>query len=44
MAALVTAAAAIGGFVRIDMESSQYTDRTLALVTRLIANTGPAAP
>lgn len=32
---LVKAAAAIGGFVRIDMESSQYTDRTLALVTRL---------
>jgi proline dehydrogenase len=35
VAALVKAAAAIGGFVRIDMESSQYTDRTLALVTRL---------
>jgi proline dehydrogenase len=35
VAALVQAAAAIGGFVRIDMESSQYTDRTLALVTRL---------
>ena len=35
--ALVKAAAAIGGFVRIDMESSQYTDRTLALVTRLHA-------
>ena len=33
--ALVSAAAAIGGFVRIDMEASQYTDRTLALVTRL---------
>jgi proline dehydrogenase len=33
--ALVSAAAAIGGFVRIDMESSQYTDRTLALVSRL---------
>lgn len=33
--ALVKAAAAIGGFVRIDMESSQYTDRTLAMVTRL---------
>ena len=29
------AAEAIGGFVRIDMESSQYTDRTLDLVTRL---------
>jgi proline dehydrogenase len=35
VAALVKAAAAIGGFVRIDMESSQYTDRTLALVTLL---------
>jgi len=35
VAALVKAAAAIGGFVRIDMESSQYTDRTLTLVTRL---------
>lgn len=33
--ALVKAAAAIGGFVRIDMESSEYTDRTLAIVTRL---------
>jgi proline dehydrogenase len=35
VAALVKAATAIGGFVRIDMESSQYTDRTLTLVTRL---------
>jgi proline dehydrogenase len=35
VAVLVKAAAAIGGFVRIDMEASQYTDRTLALVTRL---------
>jgi proline dehydrogenase len=34
VSALVKAAAAIGGFVRIDMESSQYTDRTLALVKR----------
>jgi proline dehydrogenase len=33
VAALVKAAAAIGGFIRIDMESSQYTDRTLALAT-----------
>ncbi|MDP9055587.1 MAG: proline dehydrogenase family protein [Acidobacteriota bacterium] len=33
--ALVKAAAEIGGFVRFDMESSRYTDRTLALVTRL---------
>jgi proline dehydrogenase len=35
VAALVKAASDIGGFVRIDMESSRYTDRTLALVTRL---------
>ena len=35
VAALVKAAAAIGGFIRIDMESSEYTERTLALVTRL---------
>ena len=33
--ALVRAAASVGGFVRIDMESSQYTDRTLELVRRL---------
>lgn len=32
---LVKAAAAIGGFIRIDMESSPYTDRTLALVRQL---------
>ncbi|HEX4278902.1 MAG TPA: proline dehydrogenase family protein [Bryobacteraceae bacterium] len=37
VAALVKAAAAIGGFVRFDMESSQYTDRTLSLVTRIHA-------
>lgn len=35
VAALVKKAAAIGGFVRFDMESSPYTDRTLAMVTRL---------
>ena len=35
VAALVQAAAAIGGFVRIDMESSEYTDRTVSLVERL---------
>lgn len=35
VAALVKAAAEIGGFVRIDMESSQYTNRALAMVTRL---------
>ena len=33
--ALVKAAAAINGFVRIDMESSEYTDRTLAMVRQL---------
>lgn len=35
VAALVETAAATGGFVRVDMESSAYTDRTLALVRRL---------
>jgi proline dehydrogenase len=40
VAALVKAAAGIGGFVRIDMEASQYTDRTLSLVTRLHAQYG----
>jgi proline dehydrogenase len=40
VALLVKAAAAIGGFVRIDMESSQFTDRTLAMVTRLHAHSG----
>jgi proline dehydrogenase len=38
--ALVKTAAAIGGFVRIDMESSQFTDRTLGMVTRLHAQSG----
>ncbi len=33
--ALVKTAAALGGFVRVDMEGSAYTDRTLALVSRL---------
>jgi len=32
---LVQTAAAIGGFVRIDMEGSAYTDRTLDLVRRI---------
>ncbi len=32
---LVGEAAAVGGFVRIDMESSQYTDRTLGIAGRL---------
>jgi len=35
VAALVGTAAEIGGFIRVDMESSRYTDRTVALVTRL---------
>lgn len=35
VAMLVETAARIGGFVRIDMESSQYTDRTLGIVKRL---------
>ncbi len=34
---LVRQAAAMGNFVRVDMESSEYTDRTLALVTDLHA-------
>ena len=33
--ALVEAAAKLGGFVRIDMESSDYTDRTIAMAMRL---------
>ena len=32
---VVELAAAIGGFVRIDTESSAYTERTISLVTRL---------
>jgi proline dehydrogenase len=40
VAQLVERAAAIGGFVRIDMEASQYTDRTLGIVTRLHARFG----
>lgn len=35
VAALVQVAARTGGFVRIDMESSEYTDRTLEVVRRL---------
>ncbi len=35
VSALVQAAAGIGGFVRIDMEGSAYTDRTLDLVRRV---------
>jgi proline dehydrogenase len=37
---LVSRAAACGTFVRIDMESSEYTDRTLDLVTDLHARYG----
>jgi proline dehydrogenase len=39
---LVERAAALGGFVRIDMESSAYTDRTLALARTLHALHGAA--
>ncbi len=37
---LVSTAAKFGTFVRIDMESSEYTDRTLAIVRDLHAETG----
>jgi proline dehydrogenase len=37
---LVARAAEIKGFVRIDMESSQYTDRTLGIVRRLFEKYG----
>ena len=37
---LVCAAAKTGNFVRLDMESSEYTDRTLRLVYDLHAETG----
>src|ERR1051325_9001236 len=37
---LVEAAARCGGFVRVDMESSQYTGRTLDLVATLHARHG----
>ncbi len=40
VAALVEAAASSGGFVRIDMESSAYTERTLGIVHRLHARYG----
>src|SRR5690242_16475898 len=40
VAAVVRKAAALGGFVRVDMESSAYTDRTLRLVTDLHAESG----
>jgi proline dehydrogenase len=38
--ALVQVAAETGGFVRIDMESSEYTERTLEIVKRLHARYG----
>jgi proline dehydrogenase len=37
---LVRTAAALGSFVRVDMESSEYTDRTLSLVEDLHASYG----
>jgi len=37
---LVKKAAQTGGFVRVDMESSEYTDRTLKLVRELFARYG----
>ena len=37
---LVRRAAELNGFVRVDMESSEYTDRTLDLVTGLHAESG----
>jgi proline dehydrogenase len=37
---LVRRAAELGGFVRVDMESSEYVDRTLELVTDLHARHG----
>jgi proline dehydrogenase len=40
VAALVRVAAGIGGFVRIDMEGSAYTERTLDLVRRIHAEYG----
>jgi proline dehydrogenase len=40
VAQLVERAAALNGFVRIDMESSQYTDRTLDMVCDLHAQYG----
>jgi proline dehydrogenase len=40
VAQLVERAAALKGFVRIDMEASQYTGRTLGIVTRLFERFG----
>lgn len=40
VAELVERAAQLGGFVRIDMEASQYTERTLAIASRLYARYG----
>jgi proline dehydrogenase len=40
VAAVIRTAADLGNFVRVDMESSEYTDRTLALVSDLHAEYG----
>ncbi len=40
VAELVRKASELGGFVRVDMESSEFTDRTLELVTALHAEYG----
>ena len=40
VAPVVEAAAQIGGFVRFDMESSEYTDRTIDMTMRLHARYG----
>ncbi len=40
VAPVVELAAQLGGFVRFDMESSEYTDRTIAMTTRLHAKYG----
>src|SRR5580698_6098233 len=41
VARLVDRAASLGNFVRVDMESTGYTDRTIGLVTDLFAKHGP---
>ncbi len=40
LARLVERAAGLGSFVRVDMESTAYTDRTIAMVTAMHARTG----
>lgn len=44
MAPIVDAGTRLGIFVRIDMESSEYTDRTLEVVSRLRANGNDVGP